>query len=85
MILGFACSSWANVANAAINSQTQTFSFNFKLKSKNYKTEAKGKSFEEAFEQAAKNCYSHYKNGLPLTEEIGLDIIDACANPVSSI
>jgi hypothetical protein len=85
IVLGFACSSWAEVASAAINSQSQTFSFSFKLKSRNYKTETRAKSFEEAFEQAAKDCYTHYKNGLPVTEESGLDIIDACANPVSSI
>ena len=40
-------------------------------------------SYDEAFEQAAKACYRHFKNGKRLTEDKGLDIIDVCANPRS--
>lgn len=44
-----------------------------------YSTQAA--SYEDAFKQAAQACYRHFKNGKPLTEDEGLDIIDVCANP----
>jgi len=40
-------------------------------------------SYNEAYERAAKACYSHFKDGKPLNEDKGLDIIDVCANPRS--
>ncbi len=38
-------------------------------------------TWESAFQIAAQACYRHFKNGQPLTEDQGLDIIDVCANP----
>ena len=38
-------------------------------------------TYEDAFRLAAQACYRHYKDGKPLTEDQGLDIIDVCANP----
>lgn len=46
-----------------------------------YEYHVSAQSYEEAFTQAAKACYSHFKDGRHLTENQGLDIIDTCANP----
>lgn len=46
-----------------------------------YKTVAD--SWDDAFREAAKACYRHFKDGRRLTEDEGLDIIDTCANPRS--
>ena len=47
-------------------------------------------SYEEAFRVAASKCYNHFRDTTKsktgqsrLTEDQGLDIIDACANPRS--
>jgi hypothetical protein len=62
-------------------SPEKIYNFKFKLQGQIYEYTQKSSTYEDAFEQAAKSCYQHYKAGRPLTEERGLDIIDVCANP----
>lgn len=59
------------------------YNFKFKMADTTFEYSQKSASYEEAFGKAAKACYRHFKNGKPLTEDQGLDIIDVCANPRS--
>ena len=61
----------------------KVYGFKFSLKGATFEYKQSSSSFEEAYERAAKACYSHYKDGKRLTEDTGLDIIDVCANPRS--
>jgi hypothetical protein len=61
--------------------QQKSYDFSFKLKSDSFKYTRTAASYEEAFEDAAKECFKHFKNGKRLNENEGLDIIDVCANP----
>jgi hypothetical protein len=74
----------ASEAHAA-KIESNTFSFKFKYKNEVFNTDYRASTWEEAFERAAKACYLHYKNNRSISEEIGLDIIDTCANPSHSI
>lgn len=49
-----------------------------------YKYRTQAASYEEAFNKAAKACFTHFKGGQRLSEEVGLSVIDACANPRGS-
>lgn len=50
-----------------------------------YELSQKAPSFDEAFERAAMKCYQHFKSQEPrLTQGVGEEIINACANPVAS-
>jgi hypothetical protein len=70
------------------------FEFVFRLdseaKAKLPKAEAKFKyrtqapTYEEAYKKAANACFSHYKAGERVPEDVGLLIIDTCANPRGS-
>lgn len=46
-----------------------------------YEYSTQADSWDDAFREAAKACYRHFKDGRKLTEDEGLDIIDTCANP----
>ena len=71
-------------ASAAVKvNEPQEYRFKFILKGDVYQYQQKSASYEEAFERAAKACFNHYKAGKKLVEDVGLDIIDACANPRS--
>ena len=72
----------ASPDNRAPNS-AQEYHFKFKLNSESFEYTQASKSYEEAYERAAKACFNHFKNGQHLSEEKGLDIIDVCANPRS--
>ncbi len=75
----------ASEAHAIPKEQSNTFSFKFKYKNEVFNTDYRASTWEEAFERAAKACFLHYKNNRSLSEEVGLDIIDTCANPSHSI
>lgn len=62
---------------------TKLYSFKFKMSQETFEYTQKSPSYEEAFEKAAQACFSHFKNGRRISEDLGLDIIDACANPRS--
>ncbi|MBX3018396.1 MAG: hypothetical protein KF767_10930 [Bdellovibrionaceae bacterium] len=49
-----------------------------------YKFRTQAASYDEAFKKAAQSCYNHFKGGERLSEEIGLSVIDTCANPRGS-
>lgn len=50
-----------------------------------YEISEKAPSFDEAYEKAAMKCYQHFKaKESRLTQNIGEEIINACANPVST-
>ncbi len=72
-------------AHAWISTETpeKIYNFKFKLQGQIYEYTQKSSTYEEAYEQAAKSCFQHYKGGRTLNEERGLDIIDVCANPRS--
>lgn len=70
IILGIGNMSWA-----------KPYVFTFKMSGETFEYKKDADSKEEAFEQAAKACYKHFKNGKKLSENKGLDIIDVCANP----
>jgi predicted transcriptional regulator len=59
------------------------YNFKFKMADETYEYSQKSSSYEEAYQKAAQDCYTHFKAGQKLTEDRGLDIIDVCANPRS--
>ncbi len=72
-----------NASAAVKNTEPQEYKFKFNLKGDIYQYQQKSNSYEEAFRKAAQACFNHYKSGKKLNEELGLDIIDVCANPRS--
>lgn len=80
---------------SALGSESKEFHFTFepRLEGKvtvrapkslpKYQYSTQADSWDDAFREAAKACYRHYKDGRKLTESEGLDIIDTCANPRS--
>ncbi len=76
ILMSFAAQAWVSTETSE-----KIYSFKFKLQGQIYEYSQKSTTYEDAYEQAAKSCYQHYKGGRPLNEERGLDIIDVCANP----
>lgn len=70
-------------ASAWISSKPmdKAYTFHFSLKGETFDYKQSAGSYEEAFENAAKACFKHYKGGRRISEDRGLDIIDVCANP----
>ena len=60
---------------------TRNFDFFYRVNGQPLKISAVGKSYEEAFEKAAKDCFSQLGGGRKISEDTGLAIIDVCANP----
>lgn len=46
-----------------------------------FKFRTRAESYEAAYKKAAQACFSHFKAGQRLPEDVGLSIIDTCANP----
>jgi len=59
----------------------KSYAFKFNLQGDVYEYNQKAATYEEAFEQAAQACFSHFKAGKKVGEQRGMDIIDVCANP----
>lgn len=57
------------------------YTFKFNLAGESLEIKRTALSYEEAFEQAAQQCFNHYKGAGSVSENRGLDIIDVCANP----
>lgn len=55
------------------------FTYLFRRDKLQYKTDAD--TWEQAFERGSQFCFDFYAKREPLTEDRGLEIIDACANP----
>lgn len=84
VFLGIALSLGASLAKASVSAQKdQDFKFKFNFRGDIYQYQQRASNYEEAFERAAKACFNHYKSGQKLNENLGLDIIDVCANPRS--
>lgn len=78
LVMGLSLQAQAWVSN---DPSQKVYNFKFKMQNETYEYSQKSASYEEAFEKAAKACYRHFKGGRRLSEDRGLDIIDACANP----
>jgi hypothetical protein len=60
----------------------QEYAFRFQpFNGETYKYQTKASTQEEAYERAATACFTHYKKGRRINMEVGIDIIDICANP----
>lgn len=79
-LLAFSCSSFAWISKEG---PTKEYLFKYKLSGKTLEIRSPANSYEEAFEQAAQQCFKHYKGNGKISENRGLDIIDVCANPRS--
>ena len=62
---------------------SKEFTFKYKLAGEQLEIKRQAASYEDAYEQAAQDCFRHFKGSGPLSEDRGLDIIDTCANPRS--
>ena len=80
LIFAFGSSSFAWTATAP---QTREYVFKYSLSGKTLEIRKPASSYEDAFEQAAQQCFKFYKGSGKLSEDRGLDIIDVCANPRS--
>ena len=77
-IIMTSATSWAWVSTPQYSSQ---YSFKFNYKGQIFTVEKSASSYEEAFDVAAQKCFQNFKGKTQLSEDQGLDIIDACANP----
>lgn len=62
---------------------TKDYTFKYQLSGEKLEITRNADSYEEAYEQAAQQCFKHFKGTGSLSEDRGLDIIDVCANPRS--
>ena len=65
--------------------QAKPYDFKFKMKSEVYEYSTAADSYESAFEKAAQACFNHFKGGRRVSQDVGLDIIDVCANPKNKL
>ncbi|WP_415061459.1 hypothetical protein [Bdellovibrio sp.] len=79
-ILAFSCSSFAWTSKEAPGKE---YTFKYQLSGQTLEVKRAAGSYEEAYEQAAQQCFSFYKGAGKVSEDRGLDIIDVCANPRS--
>ncbi len=85
-LLSLSCSSFAAKDQDA--AKDYIFKFDPKdkpeLKNKIFEVKVSAPSYEDAFQAAADKCFKFYKGPGHVSENRGLDIIDTCANPLSS-
>lgn len=62
---------------------SKAYTFKYQLSGEKLEITRSADSYEEAYEQAAQQCFKHFKGNSFLSEDRGLDIIDVCANPRS--
>ena len=79
-MIAFSCSSFAWTSRDVASKE---FTFKFRLAGKSLELKKSAASYEEAYENAAKECFKFYKGAGKVSEDRGLDIIDVCANPRS--
>lgn len=79
-ILAFSCSSFAWISK---ESSGKEYTFKYKLSGQTLEIKKSAPSYEDAFDQAAQQCFSYFKGQGRVSEDRGLDIIDVCANPRS--
>lgn len=78
VILGYSCSSFGWLATSPKQS---TYTFKFQYSGEVLEIRKPASSYEDAFDQAAQECFRHFKGAGRISEDKGLDIIDVCANP----
>lgn len=79
-LLAFSCTSFAWNSKG---SAEKGYTFKYSLSGSTFEVKRTAASYEDAFEQAAQQCFKYYKGSGKVSEERGLDIIDVCANPRS--
>lgn len=79
-VLVFSCTSFAWSSR---DSATKEYTFKYNFSGKTLQLRELAGSYEEAYEQAAQQCFKFYKGAGKVSEDRGLDIIDVCANPRS--
>ncbi len=62
---------------------SKDYTFKYQMSGEKLEITRSADSYEEAYEQAAQQCFKHFKGTGSLSEDKGLDIIDVCANPRS--
>jgi hypothetical protein len=75
-----------STASAVVSTEpvVQQYTFKFNYKEASFEIKNKSSSYEDAFDKAADLCFEHFKKSVPkMNEDIGLSIIDVCANPRS--
>lgn len=65
----------------SLSAQAKQFTFNYKFQNQTFKIVVEGKDWETAYKTASKECFNALTGGKYPGEELGLDIIDTCANP----
>lgn len=80
LVFAFCSSSFAWTATAP---QTREYVFKYSLSGQALEIRKPASSYEDAYAQAAQQCFSFYKGKGKVSEDRGLDIIDVCANPRS--
>lgn len=79
-LLAFSCTSFAWTSKGMPNKE---YTFKYKLADQSLEIKRSAASYEDAYEQAAQQCFNYFKGSSRVSEERGLDIIDVCANPRS--
>lgn len=64
-------------------SEAREFVFKYQFKNESFGVTEHSTDYNEAFRWAAQKCFTYYSQKAELTEKIGMDIIDICANPKS--
>jgi hypothetical protein len=66
----------------AMPADTRDYAFRFQpFAGETYQYQTKATTQEEAYERAATACFLHYKKGRRISMDVGVEIIDICANP----
>lgn len=76
----FSSTSFAWSANSPTSKE---YRFKYAMKGDTLEISRTGQSYEDAFQDAAQQCFNYYKGTKKVSESRGLDIIDVCANPRS--
>lgn len=63
--------------------EVRLFNFKYKFKNDILDVSEKSSDYNEALKVAAQKCFYYYSKRTDLNEQIGLEIIDICANPKS--
>lgn len=77
----FAFALAAPLAFAAPQKTLKEFTFKFHYKDTNLVLNPISTSWEEAYKIASQDCFTKMSKGVRLNNDVGMDLIDVCANP----
>lgn len=85
VLLAWGSTSWAS-PHQTNEKYSKEYGFSFTFGAKEFRTLVKSESPDEAFQVAADQCFNYFtgskgQDRVQIPEELGLDIIDVCANP----